>query len=118
VEALALSVSTTRNRTEAHSSHHWQRLIVRQFPQRFLRGLFNADGCRITNWTEKTVAGERKRYEYPRYQFVNLSSDILDLCSWALDLVGVEHRHPKPIAISVARREAVARLDEFVGPKS
>jgi hypothetical protein len=109
---------TGRKHTRSITLQEWQQSIVERLPGCFLRGLFNADGCRITNWTEKTVAGERKRYEYPRYHVVNLSPDILNLCSWALDLVGVEHRRPKPIAISVARREAVARLDEFVGPKS
>jgi Homeodomain-like domain len=96
----------------------WQRFIVEEHPGLFLRGLFHSDGCRITNWTVQTVAGVPKRYEYPRYMFSNRSRDILDLCSWALRLVGVEHRWPKPIHISVAKRSAVARLDEFVGPKS
>jgi hypothetical protein len=96
----------------------WQRSIVEAHPGLFLRGLFHSDGCRITNWTVRLVAGVPKRYEYPRYLFSNRSRDILDLCSWALTLVGVEHRWPKPIDISVAKREAVARLDEFVGPKS
>jgi hypothetical protein len=96
----------------------WQRAIVEEYPGRFLRGLFHSDGCRITNWTVQMVAGVPKRYEYPRYEFSNRSKDILALCSWALTLVGVDHRWPKPIHISVARREAVARLDEFVGPKS
>jgi hypothetical protein len=96
----------------------WQRSIVKAHPGLFLRGLFHSDGCRIANWTVQTVAGVPKRYEYPRYIFSNRSKDILDLCSWALTLLGVEHRWPKPIHISVAKRSAVARLDEFVGPKS
>jgi hypothetical protein len=65
----------------------WQAALVEQHPGRFLRGLFNSDGCRITNWTERIVAGERKRYEYPRYFFTNHSDDILGLCEWALDLL-------------------------------
>jgi hypothetical protein len=39
------------------------------------------------------------------------------LCGEALDQLGVAWRFSKPTTISVARREAVARLDEFVGPK-
>jgi hypothetical protein len=96
----------------------WQVEIVERHPGRFLRGLFHSDGCRIVNWTTKTVAGERKRYEYPRYFSVNRSSDILELCSWALTLLDVEHRRPRPDAISVAKRPAVAILDQHVGPKS
>ena len=60
--------------------------------------------------------GERW-YEYPRYFFVNHSVDILRLCGEALDQLGVDWRFSKPTTISVARQEAVARLDEFVGPK-
>jgi hypothetical protein len=61
-------------------------------------------------------AGERW-YEYPRYLFVNNSADILRLCGQTLDRLGVAWRFPKPNTIPVARKEAVARLDEFVGPK-
>jgi hypothetical protein len=55
--------------------------------------------------------------EYPRYLFVNESADILRLCGETLDQLGVEWRFSKPNTISVAKRDAVARLDEFVGPK-
>jgi hypothetical protein len=47
----------------------------------------------------------------------NESADILQLCGEALDRLGVAWRFSRRNAISVARREAVARLDEFVGPK-
>ena len=58
-----------------------------------------------------------ERYTYPRYFFNNESADIMGLCRGALDRLGVAWRMPRPNALSVARREAVARLDEFVGPK-
>ena len=48
---------------------------------------------------------------------VNRSADIHRLCGEALDRLGVAWRFSKPTTISVARREAVARLDEFVGRK-
>jgi hypothetical protein len=48
---------------------------------------------------------------------VNESADILKLCRETLDRLGVEWRYSKPNTISVAKRDAVARLDEFVGPK-
>jgi hypothetical protein len=96
----------------------WQAAIVEQHPGRFLRGLFHSDGCRVTNWTERLVAGERKRYEYPRYFFTNHSDDILRLCEWALDLIGVEHRRSNLHNVSVARRDSVALLDRYVGPKN
>jgi hypothetical protein len=58
-----------------------------------------------------------RRYEDPRYFFSNESPDILRLCGSTLDQLGVSWRYSRANAISVARREAVARLDEFVGPK-
>ena len=65
----------------------WQREIVEEHPADFLRGLFHSDGSRVRNWTTRMVAGERKRYDYPRWQFTNESDDIRGLCGWALDLV-------------------------------
>jgi hypothetical protein len=96
----------------------WQADVVRAFPADFLRGLFHSDGCRVSNWATRTVAGERKRYDYARWQFVNASEDILGLCTWALDLAGVEWRRSAPRVVSVSRREAVARLDGLIGPKT
>jgi len=95
----------------------WQRQIVAVHPGPFLRGLFHSDGCRVANWATRTVAGEVKRYEYPRYMFSNESADIIALCQWALALIGVPWRMPRRNALSVARREAVATLDLHVGPK-
>ena len=96
----------------------WQRLLVIQHIGEFVRGLFNSDGCRVMNWATRPVRGEIKRYEYPRYHFSNESADIMGLCQWALDLLEIPWRMPRRNALSVARREAVAKLDEYVGPKS
>jgi len=49
----------------------WQREIWEAYPAAFLRGLFHSDGCRAKNWTRRRVAGEMKRYDYPRWQFTN-----------------------------------------------
>jgi hypothetical protein len=96
----------------------WQQLIVDAHPGPFLRGLFHSDGCRMTNWAQRRVAGELKRYEYPRYFFSNKSLDIIALCCPALDRLGIAYRRPRWDQVSVARREAVAALDEWVGPKT
>jgi hypothetical protein len=95
----------------------WQRAIVAEHPGDFARGLFHSDGYRGINRVRRTWAGRDRWYEYPRYLFVNHSADILRLCGEALDRLGVEWRFSKPTTISVARRAAVAGLDEFVGPK-
>ncbi|MHC1562655.1 hypothetical protein ACR9E3_27135 [Actinomycetospora sp. C-140] len=95
----------------------WQQEIVEREPGRLLRGLFHSDGCRITNWTERQTESGTKRYEYPRYFFSNKSTDILGIATTALDRLGVAYRRPRWDLVSAARREAVARLDEVVGPK-
>jgi hypothetical protein len=95
----------------------WQRVIVERYPGDFSRGLFHSDGYRGVNRVCRRWDGTEHWYEYPRYLFVNNSADILGLCGQALDLLGVEWRFSKPNTISVARKEAVARLDEFVGAK-
>ncbi|MBQ1050280.1 transcriptional regulator [Micromonospora sp. C51] len=92
----------------------WQERIVRTVPGDFLRGLFHSDGCRIAN----RVTVRAKTYVYPRYMFVNESTDIMGLCQWGLDLLDIAWRMNRPNSLSVARREAVAALDRHVGPKS
>jgi hypothetical protein len=95
----------------------WQQDIVDAHPWEFIRGLIHSDGCRITNWTTRMVAGERKRYEYPRYFFTNLSADIRQLYTDTLDKVGVSWKQPSAQNISVARKASVALMDTHVGPK-
>jgi hypothetical protein len=95
----------------------WQQEIVNSHPGDFARGLFHSDGCRLINRVRRPLRAGDRWYEYPRYLFVNRSADIHRLCGEALDRLGVAWRFSKPTTISVARREAVARLDEFVGPK-
>lgn len=95
----------------------WQQKIVSSYPGDFACGLFHSDGCRLINRVRRPVKDGDRWYEYPRYLFVNRSADIHRLCGEALDMLEVAWRFSKPTTISVARREAVARLDEFVGPK-
>ncbi|MDR3080384.1 MAG: helix-turn-helix domain-containing protein [Streptomyces sp.] len=99
----------------------WQQEIVDAHPWEFIRGLIHSDGCRIINWTTRMVAGERKRYEYPRYFFSNKSDDIRKLFTNTLDKVGVEWtvlaRGSDPFNVSIARKASVALLDTHVGPK-
>ncbi|MFE2039611.1 helix-turn-helix domain-containing protein [Streptomyces sp. NPDC059477] len=95
----------------------WQQDIVDAHPWEFIRGLIHSDGCRTTNWTTRLIAGERKRYEYPRYFFTNTSDDILRLFTDTLDQVGIEWRQANSSNISIARRASVALMDTHVGPK-
>jgi hypothetical protein len=95
----------------------WQQEIIDAHPWEFIRGLIHSDGCRITNWTTRLVKGERKRYEYPRYFFTNLSADIRQLYTDTLDKVGVDWKLSNSRNVSVARRASVALMDTHVGPK-
>jgi hypothetical protein len=95
----------------------WQRAITNQHPGQFARGLFHSDGCRFTNRVLRRLPSGDRWYEYPRYMFTNESADILRLCGETLDQLGVAWRFSRRNTISVARREAVARLDVYVGPK-
>jgi hypothetical protein len=91
----------------------WQQQLVERHPELFLRGLIHSDGCRSTN----PIRHGEKLYVYPRYTFANASADIRKLFCDTCDLLGIEWRVMNARNISVARRESVARLDEFVGPK-
>jgi hypothetical protein len=95
----------------------WQWRIVEQHPAAFLRGLFHSDGCRVDNWATRMVAGEKKRYEYGRWQLSNCSEEILGWCGDALDLLGVPWRRSSFKHVSVSTRAGVALLDELIGPK-
>jgi len=107
-----------RKHTRTIELADWQWVIVERYPGDFARGLFHSDGYRGINRVRRTWGAAVERwYEYPRYLFVNHSADILRLCGQTLDRLGVAWRFSKPDTISVARKEAVARLDEFVGPK-
>jgi hypothetical protein len=99
----------------------WQQAIVDAHPWDFIRGLVHSDGCRLMNWTTRVVGGERKRYEYPRYFFTNVSDDLRRLYTDTLDKLGVQWtqctRNGNAFNISVARKASVALMDTHVGPK-
>jgi hypothetical protein len=106
-----------RKHTRTIELADWQRAIVERYPGDFARGLFHSDGYRGVNRVHRTWGTGERSYEYPRYLFDNSSADILRLCGQTLDQLDVAWRFSKPTTISVARKDAVARLDEFVGPK-
>lgn len=93
--------------------HQWQHGIVDRHPGALLRGLIHSDGWRGVN---RVRAGGRT-YEYPRYQFSNRSDDIRRVFTDACNRLGVEWRKWGRWDISVAKRDSVALLDSFVGPK-
>lgn len=91
----------------------WQRAITTVHAESLVRGLIHSDGSRFTN----SVSRRGRRYHYPRYSFANESADIRRIFCEHLDLLGIEWRPAGRRNISIARRDSVARLDAFVGPK-
>ena len=89
----------------------WQeRIALGKHPQLLLRGFIHSDGCRVLNWVNGTA--------YPRYHFSNRSDDIREIFMEACRRLGIACRPNKRWELSVARRDSVKRLDEFIGPKS
>jgi hypothetical protein len=91
----------------------WQAELTAAHPRELVRGLLESDGSRHAN----TVRRGSRRYVYTRYSFSNRSADIKAILCDHLDLLGIAWRRASAANISIARREAVAALDEFVGPK-
>ena len=91
----------------------WQREVLARRPWHFLRGLIHSDGSRHLN----TIKHPKKTYLYPRYEFSNRSADIRGLFCEYCEKVGVEWRQMNRWNISVARRESVALMDRYIGPK-
>jgi hypothetical protein len=97
----------------------WQERIAYDLsPEFFLRGLVHSDGCRAMNRVKGRLSSGPKRYSYPRYLFTNESADICDFFIEACRRFGIECRYTKANTVSVARREQVALLDSFIGPKT
>ena len=97
----------------------WQLDLTCANPGALIRGLLHSDGCRSLNRFTTTLPGGRvATYEYPRYFFSNLSADIRAIFCDHCDLLGLRWTLSNPRNVSIAQRDSVARLDEFVGPKS
>ena len=95
----------------------WQQEIVNEHTEELVRGLIHSDGCRHINRVRRPLKDGDRWYEYTRYNFTNESTDIQRIFTDALDRLGIAWKQMNRKNVSVARREAVARLDEFVGPK-
>ena len=89
----------------------WQWIQVEDHPKPFLRGMIHSDGCRFMNTG-------RKGWRNPRYSFCNVSTDIRSIFCEACDLLGLAWTYAKPKTLYVSRKADVARMDEFIGPKT
>lgn len=112
LETLALLVSAAWSWAKARAGSRlepWQEHLVHRATESFLRGLMHSDGCRV-------IANDRG-VESVRYHFSNRSEDIKRLFCAALDSLGIPWTRPSDRDIAIYRKEAVARLDRFIGPK-
>jgi hypothetical protein len=97
----------------------WQRELTAAHPRELLRGLIQSDGCRCINrFKTRLPSGRLAEYEYVRYFFTNYSADIRHIFCEHCDVLGIRWTRSSFKNISIAHRDSVARLDEFVGPKS
>jgi hypothetical protein len=87
--------------------------IVNAEAKLFLRGLIHSDGTRFTA-VERKGANVRRAV---RYAFKNFSEDILEIFGAACNATGVQFTRASATQIAIYRKDSVARLDEFVGPK-
>ena len=78
-----------------------------------MRGLIQSDGCRFVA-TQRV--GERV-YSYARHAFDNRSRGIMRIFCDHLQMLEIHWTMCSPESAQIARRDAVARLDSFVGPK-
>jgi hypothetical protein len=88
----------------------WQWELVGGRPDRLLRGLLHSDGCRF----QSTGRGG---WSHPRYSFTNTSLDIRAIFCVTCDLLGLHWTTSANRTIYVSRKDDVALLDLFVGPK-
>ncbi|MBA2327591.1 MAG: hypothetical protein H0V95_13235 [Actinobacteria bacterium] len=97
----------------------WQERIAYDLhPELLIRGLIHSDGCRCINRVTSRTESGPNTYEYPRYFFTNVSGHIRGIFLGACRRLGIDYHYNQPTSISIARRESVALLDSFVGPKS
>ena len=95
----------------------WQQDLAERWPEALLRGMIQSDGCRFINTG-------RGGWRHPRYCFSNVSTDVTSIFCTACDRVGLRWTaafpsdERKAVTIYVSRKDDVARMDEFIGPKA
>jgi hypothetical protein len=95
----------------------WQLEITHRYTRKFIR-LIHSDGSRCINrFSVKLPSGRVGRYACPRYFFTNYSADIRRIFCDHCDLLGIRWSQSNSRNISISRRDSVALLDAFVGPK-
>jgi len=91
----------------------WQEALLAGNHRAFLRRLIHSDGCR---YIAHEVKGGRHRWS-ARYAFANRSEDIKDMFCRSCDALGVRWTRTAK-QVSIYRKDSVAFLDAFIGPKT
>ena len=95
----------------------WQRSLIDAYAGQLIRGLIHSDGSRFLNPVTRRWANQERHYSYPRYEFSNASDDIRLLFTEACERIGVRWTRLTARRVAISRREDVALLDTFIGPK-
>ena len=96
----------------------WQQELAERWPEALLRGMIQSDGCRYMN-----TRGPSDSWTAPRYEFKNLSTDLTGIFCTACDHLRLRWTAAFPgsetagVSIYVSRKDDVARMDRFIGPK-
>jgi len=86
----------------------WQKEILNKFPEEFISGLLDSDGCSYYQTNLNNV-----RY----YQFSNRSEDIKSLFIDYCVLLGIECTIDSDKILSIRRKEERTKLERFYLPK-
>jgi len=95
----------------------WQERLAEKWPEALIRGMIHSDGHRFINTG-------RGGWRHPRYAFSNVSTDLTSIFCTACDCLDLHWTaalpkdETKAVTIYISRKDDVARMDEFVGPKA
>jgi Homeodomain-like domain len=95
----------------------WQQRLAEKWPEALIRGMIHSDGHRFINTG-------RGGWRHPRYAFSNVSTDLTSIFCTTCDCLDLHWTaafpkdETKAVTIYISRKDDVARIDEFVGPKA
>lgn len=97
----------------------WQQHLAERHPEALVRGMIQSDGWRFRNHRGRRGGA----WSAARYGFGNVSTDVTSIFFTACDRLGSRwtaafpKSETKQVIIYVSRKDDVARMDGFVGPK-
>lgn len=95
---------------------NWQLKIIQEFPEEFIKGCIQSDGCIYTQ-------AMKNGYSYKRFNFINKSEDIIDLFLSTLKLINISKEKYFQVnrglfVIQNFSKEAVSILEKIISKKS